>query len=205
MDSLFILARKNAANKLGAGERHYCDAYERMLTRTSIKAMLEIGVQSGGSLRMWRAWLEPGTVIVGVDNAPTAADRAPGFPVLIGDQSDPRFLATVAARGPYDLIVDDGGHRSRQRAASFTHLWPSVTPGGWYVVEDTHTCYWPEFDDGDTWTFTERAKLLIDDINKWAIQHARAAGHKAGFVRLSDVAEMYVVSGMVFVRKEANR
>ena len=45
----------------------------------------------------------------------------------------------------FDIVLDDGGHELRMQQASFEALFPSMRPGGVYIVEDTHTSMWPMF------------------------------------------------------------
>ena len=40
---------------------------------------------------------------------------------------------------PFDLIIDDGSHKSEDSLLSFRFLWDYVSPGGSYVIEDL-TC-----------------------------------------------------------------
>jgi hypothetical protein len=43
--------------------------------------------------------------------------------IEIGDQADPMFLLDVAAKhGPFDVIVDDGGHKMHHQKVSFNTL-----------------------------------------------------------------------------------
>ena len=35
-----------------------------------------------------------------------------------------------------------------QQKASFNALWPQLSDGGLYIVEDTHSGYWPGFGGG---------------------------------------------------------
>ena len=51
-----------------------------------------------------------------------------------------------------------------QQISSITSLFPLLRDGGTYVVEDTHTSYWPEYQDTPL-TFMEWAKQRIDDLN----------------------------------------
>lgn len=44
--------------------------------------------------------------------------------------------------GPFDIVVDDGGHFMEDVILSFKTLLPHVRAGGMYVVEDLHTSYW---------------------------------------------------------------
>ena len=93
-----------------------------------------------------------------------------GLTVEIGDQSDGIFLQDVATKhGPFDIIIDDGGHKMHQQIASFNALWPRLSDGGLYVVEDTHTSYWPGFGGGfrAQKSFVEFSKDLIDRMHSW--------------------------------------
>ena len=122
-------------------------------------------------MRMWRDFFAPTARLTFLDIDPACrALELPGTHVAIGDQADPAFLATVAAsRGPFDLIVDDGGHQMHQQITSFHALWPHLADRGLYIVEDTHTSYWPGFGGGHRapGSFIEFAKTLIDQMHSW--------------------------------------
>jgi len=53
MESLMALAKQHGANKLEEESRHYLPLYERYLRPVVVASLLEIGVQGGGSLKMW--------------------------------------------------------------------------------------------------------------------------------------------------------
>ena len=40
------------------------------------------------------------------------------------------------------MVIDDGSHVPEHQVISFEALWPSVKPGGIYVVEDVETSWW---------------------------------------------------------------
>jgi cephalosporin hydroxylase len=131
---------------------HYFPIYEQYLApfRGRSVTMLEIGVSHGGSLQMWRHHLGRRARIVGIDIEPRVAELVErGIDVIVGDQSDPEFLASLVERyGGFDIVLDDGGHFPRHQIASITHLWPHLNEGGVYIVEDLHTSYWPEYGAG---------------------------------------------------------
>jgi hypothetical protein len=109
--------------------------------------------------------------IVGIDIDENAVRAAgPGFVVEVGDQADMEFLDRVAARhGPFDIIIDDGGHSMRQQIGSVEALFPSLSEGGVYVVEDCHTSYWSEYADPDDKdrTFLNWVRRRIDDLHAY--------------------------------------
>ncbi len=136
--------------------------------------MLEIGVLDGGSLKLWRKYFDPGAKIVGLDINPECKryeDAERNVFVEIGDQADPEFLARVQEKhGPFDIIIDDGGHTTAQQTISFNALYGSLSDGGVYMVEDLHTNYWPAFVDSDI-SFIDFAKGLIDRLHEPYVGH----------------------------------
>jgi hypothetical protein len=126
--------------------RHYFEIYERYFAPFRGKACtyLEIGVSQGGSLEIFKEYLGPDAKVIGLDINPDCLQWARnGLEVLIGDQASPEFMSQVVApKGPFDLILDDGGHIPDQQLVSFLSLWPTLKEGGIYMVEDLHTSFW---------------------------------------------------------------
>jgi len=153
---------------------HYLEFYDKLLDgwqgRDDV-SFLEIGIWQGGSIGLWKGFFGPDARLTFADIEPTCTRFAePGIEIEIGDQADPEFLKAMAARrGPFDLIIDDGGHMMHQQKASFTHLWPHLKDGGIYVIEDTHTSYWPGFGGGfrNPASMVEAAKDLVDRMQSW--------------------------------------
>ncbi|MEQ8586272.1 MAG: class I SAM-dependent methyltransferase [Thalassobaculaceae bacterium] len=151
---------------------HYFDAYERHLSRyrgTPVR-MLEIGVQHGGSIGMWAEYLGDRATLVGVDIDPEVArfDRSrPNVNIRVGDQRDTDFLRSLEDEfGPFDVIIDDGGHTALQQIETFNFLYPGMAEDGVYVCEDTHTSYWDSYKDGDkNVTFLNYVKKMIDVLH----------------------------------------
>lgn len=107
----------------------------------------EVGVDLGYSLAMWQA-LFPQGLVVGVDHDPSA-HWPDGTTRVVCEQDDPRMPSLVGdVSSSFDLIVDDASHHGGLTRATFELLWPLVTPGGWYVVEDWQVAFgdWPSFD-----------------------------------------------------------
>jgi predicted O-methyltransferase YrrM len=128
------------AVKYGTDKAHhgYCEFYERHFApmREEARAVLEIGVATGASIRTWLEYF-PNARVVGFDCDPHVSfDRRVSF--YTGDQADRADLKVMLleAPGPYDLILDDGGHTMRQQQTSLAVLLPYVRPGGFYVCED---------------------------------------------------------------------
>lgn len=106
--------------------------------------MMEVGIQSGGSMMMWRhAFGDNLKLLIGVDiNPNTKAWEKFGsnVKVEIGSQGDPAFLEnlTKTYRDGLDVILDDGSHLAAHIILTFVKLWPLVRAGGVYMIEDIH-------------------------------------------------------------------
>jgi len=151
---------------------HYFDIYTKHFEayRHRPIRMLEIGVFRGGSLRMWKEYFHPDSIIVGIDidkscKAHEIADRK--VFVRIGSQADPEFLLAVTEEfGPFDIILDDGSHKTHHQNISFGALFrDALTDGGCYMVEDVHTNYWLKHVDSED-TFIDLAKQMVDMLHE---------------------------------------
>ena len=151
---------------------HYFDIYERHFGRFRDRPikMLEIGVFRGGSLRMWKQYFHPDSTIVGIDidkscAAHEIADQ--NVFVRIGSQADPNFLAEVNGEfGPFDIILDDGSHKTHHQIISFGALFrDALKDDGCYMVEDCHTNYWIKHVDSPE-TFIDVSKQMVDMIHE---------------------------------------
>jgi hypothetical protein len=165
-----------AANKAGNPLDkwiHYFPIYDQHLARYRglPVRVLEIGVYRGGGLELLRHYLGPAAHLVGIDIDEAARVAIePRHAVELGDQADPDFLRRVSAKhGPFDIVLDDGGHFMSQQIISVETLFPLLAEGATYVVEDCHTSYWPEYSDGnwDRGTFVAWAKERIDDMHAY--------------------------------------
>lgn len=158
---------------------HYFPIYEEHLSpyRGRASTLLEIGVSHGGSLQMWKRFLGRKSSIVGIDIEPRITELSEkGIWLHVGDQSDAGFLSRVTAQhGPWDVVIDDGSHLPHHQIASIEALWPSVTEGGRYIVEDLHTNYWSEYggEPGSNSSFIAWLSKRIDDMNAF---HSRSPG-----------------------------
>ncbi len=151
---------------------HYFDIYSKYFERYRDRpiTMLEIGVFRGGSLRMWKEYFHPDSMIVGIDvdtscQAHEIADQ--NVFVRIGSQADPTFLASVNGEfGPFDIILDDGSHKTHHQIISFGALFrDALKDGGCYMVEDVHTNYWIKHVDSPE-TFIDLSKQMVDMLHE---------------------------------------
>lgn len=151
---------------------HYFDIYAKHFEsyRDRPIRMLEIGVFRGGSLRMWKEFFHADSTIVGIDIDPSCkaheiADR--NVFVRIGSQAEPAFLDAVNGEfGPFDIILDDGSHKTHHQLVSFGALFrDALNDGGCYMVEDVHTNYWVKHVDSPE-TFIDVSKQMVDMLHE---------------------------------------
>jgi 23S rRNA U2552 (ribose-2'-O)-methylase RlmE/FtsJ len=159
---------------------NYFDVYDRYLSpfRERPVKLIEIGVQHGGSLQMWKRYLHPESIVVGVDIYPACKRyEEDGIKVMIGDQSDRQFLDSVVDQvGEVDIVIDDGSHIPHHQITTFEFLFQhGLKMDGVFLVEDCHTSYWRRYGGGvrRKGTFIEYAKDVIDDINYWHAEQSK--------------------------------
>lgn len=170
---------------------HYLPLYDRYFSpwRGKPVRFLEIGVAKGGSMTMWRKWFGPEAVIFGIDINPKCA-RFDGIDgqVRIGSQADPAFLKRVVEEmGGVDIVLDDGSHQMEHIRTSLECLFPRLSVGGIYMIEDLHTAYMPSFGGGleTPENFFRVLSRMIDDMHRWyhrqPVQHKGLAKWMTGF------------------------
>lgn len=113
---------------------HYYDLYDLHFPKPPAK-VLEIGIGGGGNLLRMR---EQGYNVIGVDIEDI---KIKDIPCLKADAcSKPQMQQIARETGPFDVIIDDGGHRPYEIYCAFKTLWPALKEGGVYCIEDVHVC-----------------------------------------------------------------
>lgn len=137
METLTDLANKHGTDK---GAHTYTEIYAKLFEPMRDKpiTLLEIGVQFGNSMNMWREYF-PHAKLVGMDSVDNGmTDARNDWHFVLGDQNNIADLARVAGLGPFDIIIDDGSHEGGHIVKSLEWLANHLKPGGYYVVEDLH-------------------------------------------------------------------
>lgn len=104
-------------------------AFDREMP-TGPVSLLDVGVENGGSLEVWRDVLPEGSEVLGLDIDPRCADL--GLPVVIADVRDHGSVAGALRGMRFDLIVDSTGTMS-------PWTWPFLRAGGRLILEDYGT------------------------------------------------------------------
>ena len=161
----------------------YIDVYSEVLAslRDSPIRLLEIGIQNGGSLDIWSQYFSNARAIVGCDIEPACGqlryDDA-RIHVVVGDATTGEVAAQIEAiSARFDIVIDDGSHRSGDIIHAFARYFPVIEDGGLFLAEDLHCSYWQEFDGGlfDPWSSMSFFKRLADAINHehWGVPNER--------------------------------
>ncbi len=162
----------------------YLNVYEEVFRsfRASRLRLLEIGIQNGGSLEIWCRYFGDATVLVGCDINVACTQLKyddPRIHVVVADANTDEAERAIAVHSDrFDLIIDDGSHRSSDIVRSFVRYFPKLEQGGIFVVEDLHCSYWQEFEGGlvDPWSSMSFLKRLADVVNHehWGTPYRRA-------------------------------
>lgn len=158
--------------------------------------LLEVGVATGGSVRMWRDYFPRGS-IVGIDRKlPPFFGTEERIRLFEGDQADPSFLSHVAmetAPEGFDIVIDDASHIGELTKRTFWHLFDRhLKPGGVYAIEDWGTGYWDDWPDGKTFN----PKRLIPS-QMWSELVLRSRAARRMPVKLSAPSHEYGMVGFI--------
>ena len=125
----------------------YLPVYEHKLAprRETAKKVLEIGIQRGGSLKLWADYF-PNAEVYGLDiqnGVPDCCKGNPRIRVLQGNAYDIRAVKEFLNKGMYfDVIIDDGSH-TLDAMVFFTKYYSQLlAPGGVLICEDIPTPDW---------------------------------------------------------------
>ena len=168
MLSLKEIGLKYPTNKNDYGFLDIYEKYFKVLRDKELK-ILEIGVDKGDSLRLWREYFV-NAKICGLD-IEKKDFSIHNVEIFQGDQNDKNLLNKIAKNyGKFDIIIDDGSHVSKHIINSFNHLFDHLNQGGIYIVEDLQTSYIPRY-GGSRINLRKRGssmnffKSLSDSIN----------------------------------------
>lgn len=121
--------RNRWLNHAGLMSRHYeivLYAFDREIPDEPLR-LLDVGVENGGSLEIWREILPEGSEVLGIDKDPACADL--GLPVLIGDVEDKSWVRKALKGRWFDIVIDS-------TETMTPHLWPFLVKGGKMIYEN---------------------------------------------------------------------
>lgn len=163
---------------------HYWPIYEDLFEKINLFhdktrpfKILEIGIAKGGSIEMWYKICEH----LGIDVEISAID------IRCGGKTKKDIFSATTDDGSvrlkvcnsndidsqnefyedriFDLIIDDGSHKSEDMMFSFNELFNDrLQDGGVYIIEDLHTHYW-EDEASAANSISNQLRALIDAQN----------------------------------------
>ena len=141
--NLIEIGKKYPSSKNISGFIQLYEKYFSSLKNSKIN-ILEIGVEGGDSLRIWREYFTNANICgIDIDKKDFKIDNTE---ILQGDQSDKNFLKTLIDKYKnFDIIIDDGSHQAKHIIASFKFLFPHLNNNGIYVIEHLQTSYFPRY------------------------------------------------------------
>jgi|688.fasta_scaffold78925_3 hypothetical protein len=173
MKSFDQIASESGSDKYShhAYHRFYPNHLNRI--RNNIGNMLEIGINTGSSLKLWKEYF-PGAFIYGADIG--VEEKGDRYEVHKIDQSsidDLRRLKDIIKTAFF--IIDDGSHIPSHQVISFDYLFRELlADDGVYIVEDIECSYWRKgelygyptrYGYAHQSSFVEIAKHLVDVVN----------------------------------------
>jgi hypothetical protein len=175
------------------------------------QVVVEIGVgnigssASGGSLTIWRDYMIR-SIVVGIDIEPKVIDFGRRVHFAQADQANCADLQRVVdIHGPPDVVIDDGSHIADHVLASFSFLWPLLSPGGLYIIEDLCTSYYASFGGADPPPRSSAVGLvqhLVDCVQAEDPTFVRRPELGArSEPRHSGVRSVHVYPGIAFIEK----
>lgn len=123
----------------------YGPVYDRLYPlpkRAEVKALLEVGVQSGRSLMAWEKTF-PNATVYGMDLEDRLEGIGPRTRAIIADATKPQMFRQGMQRlkikkGTLDLFIDDGSHRFVDQLATAFLARPFLTQDATLVIEDIY-------------------------------------------------------------------
>ena len=161
----------------------YITEYERLFLPYQDQSLrlMEIGIQNGGSLEIWAKYFVNAEKFVGCDINPDCSrlefDDARIALVVANANSDETQQKIYNLSPSFDIIIDDGSHRSSDIIVSFSRYFSLLNDEGLYIIEDLHCSYWEGFEGGLYQPDSSMAffKDLADVINfeHWGVDKSR--------------------------------
>jgi hypothetical protein len=99
---------------------------------------LEIGVLQEHSLKGWDQYFSRANVY-GADRGHYKSNR-----ILWCDQSNLTSIQQLAKLRTWDVIIDDASHIPSHQLSTFLTLFPKLSAGGIYIIEEIETSYWAD-------------------------------------------------------------
>lgn len=114
----------------------YISVYDSLFEPYQERArnVLEIGIEYGGSLRLWRGYFS-NALITGIDIRDHLLDLDPRIRTFKRDAYTHYMVDTLNDR-KYDIIIDDGSHKLEDQLFVMKHYIKLLNSPGLLIIED---------------------------------------------------------------------
>jgi hypothetical protein len=186
---------------------HYISFYDEICNEITEKIgnqvnFLELGIQNGGSLQIWRKILGSHALLFGIDSDNRCKNIDVDAEIRIGNISDIKFLTRVMLEmNRVDFVIDDASHDSMHQKIAFETIFPFLSDGGIYIIEDIEHSYHYSKHGGylRPGSIVQRSKRLIDQINSdFFLIHPL----KSFDVDVNHVKSITFQKGLIIIRKD---
>ncbi|MDP9332471.1 MAG: class I SAM-dependent methyltransferase [Actinomycetota bacterium] len=178
--------------------RWQIERYDQLILETAPKNIVELGIWDGGSTAYFAQRAHPNK-LVALDLTPEPCEALESFIETRGlrdaiatyygvDQADIQKLTEILDReyhgDPLDLVVDDASHLVEETRRSFNFLFPHLSPGAPYVIED--------------WSSAHSALVppLATPLSVFVVEVMLACGHRPRLIE-----EIVIKKGWALVRR----
>lgn len=178
-NKLLIDLYKNNRGKVSDKWSSYLHHYDRLFLSFKDQELkiLEIGIENGGSLEIMGKYFSNAKVLVGCDiniNCSKLSFEDKRIKLVIGDVNETQIFEKITKIGsPFNIIIDDGSHKSSDVIKSFVKYFSNLADEGLYIIEDLHCSYWREYEGGLFYPYSsiQFFKYILDIINHehWGI------------------------------------
>lgn len=107
--------------------------------------LFEIGIETGGSLKLWKEYFLNSKSIIGVDITDEKIDKRykniDEVTMYFGDAYDKNFSDNF---GYFDIIIDDGPHTLESQLKFIELYLPKLRENGLFIIEDVQDTEWFE-------------------------------------------------------------
>ncbi|MCB1418007.1 MAG: class I SAM-dependent methyltransferase [Notoacmeibacter sp.] len=134
--------------------------YEELASKIRPKTVLEVGVFQGGSYVLLDQIFKPEKMTaVEIDKAPVQPlqdyiaarqDRSVHWGTSQANEAALQKIVDNDLGGRLDLVVDDASHNYELTRKTFEVLFPRLSPGGSYVIEDWAWAHFPFWQNDDS-------------------------------------------------------
>ena len=163
--SFFLLRNLPIFFKIAGSDKsqNYIFVYkimDNLLNKNSVKNILEIGIGglnqnfSGGSSLLALQMYYKNSKVYGIDIIDKSFLNSEKIFTIKASQDDINQLSDIGNKyGKFDLIIDDGSHFGEHQVITFKSLFPYLSDGGLYIIEDIGGSYTkafkgdPDFDE----------------------------------------------------------